>query len=82
MKTKKRIYKVVVQEGGNARTFLVRAVTAFQAVNHVAKGLIVATVATQDELVEGVQTGMVVQNAGPEGEQLSLPIQEVSSDGK
>ena len=51
-----RIYKVTSQSG----TYLVRASTRSQAVAHVAKDEINATVATQDDIVSLMQDGRKV----------------------
>jgi hypothetical protein len=53
-----RIYKVV----SNSGAYLVRASTRSQAIAHVAKEEIIATVATQDDIVEMMGQGRKVQD--------------------
>ena len=61
--TPTRIYKVV----HGTETHLVRATHPNRAINHVAKGLITATIATQDDLVQLMtQADVSVEVAGEE----------------
>ena len=59
-KAKPRIYRVT----HGADTKLVRAINRSQALTHVAESLIKIDVIDQDELVERVSKGAVVENAG------------------
>ncbi len=61
-KTKTRIHLVTVL--GKAR--LVRAATKNQAIRHVARDLIAARLASQDDLVEQLGAGMKVEDATSE----------------
>ncbi len=59
-----RIYRVVVNEGGDdERTHLVRANTPDNAVKHVITQQVTANVATQDELIELASQGVEVETA-------------------
>lgn len=59
-----RIYRVVVNEGGDDEsTHLVRANTPDNAVKHVLTKQVSANVATQDELVELASQGVAVETA-------------------
>jgi hypothetical protein len=68
-KTKTRIHMVCTQD----RTRLVRAATKNAAIRHVAKDIISATVASQNDLVALLSEGVEVEDASPEeGEQPPL----------
>ena len=64
-----RIYIVGMNDGVR----LVRATSRQQALSHVARQLIVAKVATQDELVQHITAGVVVENyKAPDQQELDL----------
>jgi len=64
-----RIYIVGMNDGVR----LVRASTRQQAVSHVARQIIVAKVATQDELVKHITEGVAVENyKAPDQQELDL----------
>ena len=65
---KKRIYLVV----HDLDTHLVEAGSKAAAVNHIARGSIKATVASQLELVELIGAGAKVQKAGNENEDVPV----------
>jgi hypothetical protein len=64
MKSTTRIYLITTPTGKR----LVDAANKTQAVNHVAKATITATVASQSELVKLTKDGIEVETAGSEGE--------------
>lgn len=61
--TKARIYFVDDTSDTTAAPRLVRAISQAQALKHVTRPL-TATVATQDQLVEALDNGIKVENAG------------------
>lgn len=64
-----RIYMVGMNDGVR----LVRASSRRQALSHVAKQKILVKVATQDELVQHITAGVVVENyKAPEQQELNL----------
>ena len=64
-----RIYIVGMNDGVR----LIRATNRQQAVSHVARQLIVAKVATQDELVKHITDGVAVENyKAPDQQELDL----------
>lgn len=64
-----RIYIVGMNDGVR----LIRATNRQQAVSHVARQIIVAKVATQDELVKHITAGVAVENyKAPDQQELDL----------
>ena len=61
MATATRIYIVSTQDGTNR---LVRATVASQAITHAAKSAFTAKVASQDDLVEALSSGVKVETYG------------------
>lgn len=68
MPTPSRIYVIRSKGSENDpdQTSLVRAPTKSQALRHVAESCFIATVASQEELVQLLQHGVEVENAGEE----------------
>jgi len=70
----KRIY--IVGHGQSVR--LVRAAHRSQALGHVARSLINVKVANQDELVEALSRGIVVETAANDLDTAELPMGEAA----
>jgi len=72
---KTRVYRVSVNDGD---AYLVRAYSQSSAMAHVAKHMLKVEVATQDNLIEMLQAGSIVESASPQEtfeDQRQLPLE-------